>query len=417
MEKSDGTIELFNSTGSKGEDDGDVELIQVNGTTRHFNALFQGYRSLDDPYKWTKDSNSSLSPLEHCSVLVDHMKTMNVAPDSYTVTLLMGLQKKSDDITQLWNDLMERTEIETESPVYHSIITAYGKTGDGASACHVFDRMIASSSLHPNLKSWNVLLSALNKASAINPNTVIDCKACSGSNLKFDNEITNEKPFKGRDFSDIVDCLTPPEAAKAVLDLMNEATVNGEISDLVLAPNSQAFCLVASALSHSEVIDPKDTLDLYNNCVENGLSIDGRFLNAIIRCYGEDISEALNVWKTVYRPAIFASSHKSDRSSDTLKDTRLGKNLVAGYHGLLYVAGRSYRPDIALRLTYAMSKEGVDPTEAALNTYNAGARSRKEDKDKVPLHGQFENLLLVECSKYDSNDSRKMSDKRVRIII
>jgi len=199
---------------------------------------------------------------------------------------------------------------------------------------------------------------------------------------------------------------------------MNEARENSEISDLVLSPTSQAFCLVASALSHSRSIDPKGALDLYHNSVDNGLSIDGRFLNAIIRCYGDDISEALLSWKTVYRPAILASApQKSNPSPGTMKKSRLEKNLIAGYHGLLYVAGKSYRPDIALRIAYAMSKEGVEPTEAALNTYNSGARLRDQGKERVRLHGQYENLLLVECAKYDSRDRRRLNEKRLRIII
>ncbi len=411
-------MSLWKSRSIKNDKDSDIENFRVQPISRHFNALFEGYRAIADPYTWTKDIDSALSPQEHCDVLMDHMNSMDISPDSFTITLLMGLQKYPDDITNLWNNVMERTEFEIESPVYHSIITAYGKAGDAASACYVFDKMIGSISFDPRLKSWNVLLSALTKASAIDPNREIDIKSCNGINLKFDQEITNEKPFKGKDFNDIIDGLSPPEAAKTILDLMNAAKEDSEITDLVLAPNSQAFCLVASALSHSECMGPEAILTLYNNSVENDVSMDGRFLNAIIRCYGENLNEALNAWKTVYRPAILASSPtNNDPSPDALKKSRLGKNLVAGYHGLLYVAGRSCRPDVALRIAYAMKKEGVDPTEAALNTYNSGSRLRHDDKEMVPLHRQFENLLFVECTKYDSRDSRRMSDKRVRIII
>jgi pentatricopeptide repeat protein len=417
LEKCDSTKTLLNSIGYV-EKDSDADLTRVKALSRHFNALFEGYRSLENPHKWTKETNSVLLPKEQCSILHDHMKSMNVAPDSYTITILMGLRRKPDEITEFWNNVMERTVIDIESPVYHSLLTAYGKAGDGASACYVFDKMIGSCNLHPNLKSWNILLSALNKASSQHPDIIFDCKTSSAAKMKFESEIINEKPFSGKDFIDIVNGLTAPQASKRILDLMNEARENSEISDLVLAPTSQAFCLVASALSHSRSIDPKGALDLYHNSVDNGLSIDGRFLNAIIRCYGDDISEALLSWKTVYRPAILASApQKSNPSPGTMKKSRLEKNLIAGYHGLLYVAGKSYRPDIALRIAYAMSKEGVEPTEAALNTYNSGARLRDQGKERVRLHGQYENLLLVECAKYDSRDRRRLNEKRLRIII
>jgi hypothetical protein len=159
-------------------------------------------------------------------------------------------------------------------------------------------------------------------------------------------------------------------------------------------------------------------MKLFNTAIENGVSLDGRFLNAIIRCYGDNIRLALDSWKTVFRPyALTASGEDKSRISGDLRNSRMGKNLVASYHGLMYVAGRAYRPDIGLRLAYAMVREGVEPTEAALNTYNTGARERQEDLQKVRLHGQYENLLLVECTKYDSNDRRRFTDKRVRIIL
>ena len=85
--------------------------------------------------------------------------------------------------------------------------------------------------------------------------------------------------------------------------------------------------------------------------------------------------------------------------------------------GEVEVAGKAYRPDIALRIAYAMTKEGLEPTEAALNAYNAGARLRAMDLEKVRLHSQYEKLLLIECSNYCPNDKRKLNEKRVRIII
>ena len=418
LEQSDSTQEFINDAR---EEEVSVKFKPVKPLARHFNALFEGYRTLDDPYKKSKDSRSERSPQEHTQLLFSHMRSMNIPPDSYTVTLLMGLQNDSNEITELWNNVMELTELRMEPPIYHSIITAYGKAGDAASACIVFDKMIASNNLNRNRNSWNVLLSALSKASSKNPGVVIDSLSSSGAGLNLKVDVIHQNPFSGKNFIDLVNGMTAPQAAKEILDLMNYAChddADKKVADLVLRPNAQAFCLVASALSQSDGLASEEAISIYNVAIENGISLDGRFFNAIIRCYGDNVKLALDSWKTVFRPAaLSASGEDISLITGDLRKSKTGLNLVASYHGLMYVAGRAYRPDIALRLAYAMAKEGVDPTEAALNTYNAGARIRKEGLGKVPLHGQYENLLLVECTKYDSNDRRRLTDKRVRIIL
>eukprot|EP00979_Chaetoceros_neogracilis_P006141 scaffold1222_cov260-Chaetoceros_neogracile.AAC.41 len=421
LEQSDSTQDFIDDAR---EQEVNIKFISVKPLARHFNALFEGYRTLDDPYKYSKETKSQTSPQEHARILLDHMKSMNVSPDSYTVTLLMGLQKDSNSITELWNSVMELTELKMEPPIYHSIITAYGKVGDAASACMVFDKMIASNNHNRIRKSWNVLLSALSKASMKNSSGPIDCMASAGAglNFAFDNDVEklNQDLFHGKNFVELINGMTAPQASREIISVMATVHAEGrnEGTELVWRPNAQAYCLVASAMSQTDEMDAEEAIKLFNTAIENGVSLDGRFLNAIIRCYGDNIRLALDSWKTVFRPyALTASGEDKSRISGDLRNSRMGKNLVASYHGLMYVAGRAYRPDIGLRLAYAMVREGVEPTEAALNTYNTGARERQEDLQKVRLHGQYENLLLVECTKYDSNDRRRLTDKRVRIIL
>jgi pentatricopeptide repeat protein len=373
---------------------------------------------LNDPYKSEHmTTTSSVPPREHARNLLDHMKAMNVSPDSFTLTLFMSMQNSTEEITEAWNDIMEMSDFRLEPPVFHSLITAYGKVGDASSACYVFNKMIASGCLSRASNSWCVLLSALSKASSHSSHEIIKCNSCSGTGLKIEMMNLNEKPFHGKDLIDIVNGYTFPQAAKIVLDLMSSSTSKG-YDDIVPRPNSQAYCLVASALSHTDGVGPDFAIGMFKNATVNGQRVDGRYLNAIIRCYGENITSAVDAWKNVYRPTVLnAFTEDIDRSSSNFHKSRVYKNLVASYHGLMYVAGRAYRPDIALRLVYAMTKEGVEPTEAALNTYNAGARERKDGIEKVKLHGQYENLLLVECTKYDSKDKRRQADKRIRIIL
>ena len=107
-----------------------------------------------------------------------------------------------------------------------------------------------------------------------------------------------------------------------------------------------------------------------------------------------------------------------------------GKNLLAAYHALLYVCGRAFRPDVALRLVYAMSKEGLEPDETALNCYKSGKRRNSETTTSTTgtkmrqklgkllnMAAAYESLLYVECVKYDQRDKRRAGEKRIRIIL
>eukprot|EP00557_Chaetoceros_sp_GSL56_P011126 CAMPEP_0176480672 /NCGR_PEP_ID=MMETSP0200_2-20121128/2401_1 /TAXON_ID=947934 /ORGANISM="Chaetoceros sp., Strain GSL56" /LENGTH=870 /DNA_ID=CAMNT_0017876805 /DNA_START=314 /DNA_END=2926 /DNA_ORIENTATION=- len=417
LEQSDSTMDFVSM--AQGERDGTkIQLVLLKPITRHFNALFEGYRNLNDPYKYSHmTTSSSVSPREHARNLFHHMRAMNVSPDSFTLTLLMSMQNSTEEITETWNDIMDISDFILQPPVFHSLITAYGKVGDASSACYVFNKMILIDCLSHASNSWCVLLSALSKASSSNSREIIQCNTCSGNDLKIDMMNVNEKPFRGKDLVDLVDGYTFPQAAKIILDLMSSSYSKG-YKDIIPRPNSQAYCSVASALSHMDGVGPGLAMGMFKNATVNGQRVDGRFLNAIIRCYGDNITSAVDAWKNEFRPTVLNSfTEEIDRSSRNFQKSRVYKNLVASYHGLIYVAGRAYRPDIALRLVYAMRKEGVEPTEAALNTYNSGARERKDDIAKVKLHGQYENLLLVECAKYDSKDKRRQADQRIRIIL
>jgi pentatricopeptide repeat domain (PPR motif) len=373
---------------------------------------------LNDPYKSARlITTSSISPREHACNLFDHMKAMNVSPDCFTLTLFMSMQNNREEITETWNDIMEVSDFRLEPPAFHSLITAYGKVGDASSACYVLNKMIEVGRLSRTSNSWCVLLSALSKASSLSCRDIINCNSCSGTGLKIDMANLNDKPFHGKDLVDIVNGCTYPQAAKIILDLMTSSPSRG-YDEIVPRPNSQAYCLVASSLSHTDGVGPDFAISMFNNATANGRRVDGRYLNAIIRCYGENITAAVDAWKNVFRPTVLNTfTEDIDRSSSNFPKSRVYKNLVASYHGLIYVAGRAYRPDVALRLVYAMTKEGVEPTEAALNTYNSGARERREDAEKVKLHGQYENLLAIECTKYDSKDERRQTDQRIRIIL
>ncbi|GFH47783.1 hypothetical protein CTEN210_04258 [Chaetoceros tenuissimus] len=413
LEQADTTIEIMKHVREEGVE---LSFRPLKPITRHFNALFEGYKMLNDPYTKISESKTQTSPPVHCLTLFQHMKCQNVLPDSYSTTLLMSLQKNSKDITNLFNSLVEYADINLDPPIYHSLMMAYGSIGDASSVCHVFDHMLKADVLAKSLNSWNVFLTALSKSCIQTESDIIDCEQADAKRLDLPECNASVKFASNETLVDIVKGHSPAEASKLLLELMVKSTqTDSDASTFILRPNGQTFCLVASALSHSDNISSAEVLELYKNAIENDIVLDGRFLNALLRCYGDDIQKALQTWKTTYRLAILASS--TDDSMTNRRFTKVGKSLIAAYHGLMHVAGKAYRPDIALRIAYAMTKEGLEPTEAALNAYNAGVRLRDMDLEKVRLHTQYEKLLLIECSNYCPNDKRKLKEKRVRIII
>jgi len=66
-----------------------------------------------------------------------------------------------------------------------------------------------------------------------------------------------------------------------------------------------------------------------------------------------------------------------------------------------------------------MKKSGYEPTEV-WNSYLAGKRMTLDDVNKgknVGLTTQYESALLLECTKFNLNDMRRVNDKKIRIIL
>ena len=164
-------------------------------------------------------------------------------------------------------------------------------------------------------------------------------------------------------------------------------------------------------------------MSLFQEAIQAGIPPDGRFLNACIRCFGDDIDRAMTAWKQEFRTAALSHENRQTRSTFRSTKKKKKKNLVAAYNGLLHVCGQAGRPDIALRLVYAMNKEeSVEPNEASLNSYYAGKKIRENDtadldpKKTIRMMSQYETLLQVECTTYDKRDKRRWHEKRLRII-
>lgn len=362
-----------------------------------------------------------------------------VGPDAYTKSTMIRLCRTGSEV----QNLLQKTSAAANSvqndrtwlprAVTRAAVTTCGRLGDPSIACVIFDQYMfpdadSDSQKHfSNYRAFNVLLGAL------------------ASGAKLDNPRLDVTPTTF--LLSKVNGLTCTEAVVCILNLMP-------------SKNSQTYCVAASALQYAPVrerirlseantnrttVDQNKTistatdskahmatplaLQIFHNSTRDGINADGRLVNAIFRCYGDDIASALDGWKTHIRTATHEYEQESRARAFEQGSTK--RNMLAAYNGLLYVCGRAERPDIAVRIVYAMkNKEGLDPSENPYNNYRSGKSTRKNlvkrDKKesswrgmlpKIDMVGQYENILYVECKKYDSRDRRTEKDNRIRIIV
>lgn len=421
-------------------------------STRHFNILFAGYskahlsavsrlgkhRSLIPPkysYDPSEDlsNNATLNDLANDNMsdnrtsdavrnaqkaykLLDAMLGLSLPLDAFSVTSLMALPFTAENVTSLLERIEPEMMVELNPAAYRSIITAYGRAGDPSSACWVFEEAISRGNQGRNVENWNVLLGALSKGCVIgatknNSKSALDIlNSSAAQSHRNPPDRMNDESTENQIISKI-NGMSPLDASLAVLDAMRNGTGP--------RPNSQSYCLVASALSgYGTAVRPDAAraLRLFRNATSEGVAADGRFLNAVLRCHCDDVEGALALWKSDVGPAAAARVDGSKARTD----------LIAAYNGLMHVCGRALRPDVATRIAYAMKKAGIEPTEVTLNSYFAGKRealaggegdSSAAVRKKLRLADQYETLLSVECTKYNVGDKRRSKDKKIRIIL
>lgn len=397
--------------------------------TRHFNILLGGYsKAYQDIVSKTgkslnlvtsKDgwsvSTATSTIIQNAFQLLDVMLDIGVPLDAFSVSSLMSLPySSSEDITSLLLRVEPEMMTELNPAAYRSIISAYGKINDPSSAFYIFQEMHDKcKNQGRNVESWNAVLGAL-------------AKGCEGDDHDKMLDIQNSNAARARQsllsqdreeaeslLSSLVDSKTFFDASLFLLNTMRNGTVLAE-GFTAPKPNSQAYCLVASALSGGSKVPRSNSdlaLTLFHNAMTEHVAADGRFLNAVLRSFGDNIDGALIAWKHEIGPAAAAYERVSKKR---------GANVLAAFNGLMYVCGRAVRPDIATRIAYAMKKSGYEPTDVCMNSYLAGKRMALNDDDRgknVGLTNQFESALLLECTKYNLNDKRRVNDKKIRIIL
>ena len=416
------------------------EATSIRPTVRHFNLLIDGYKRAADSYTarhdendtdldqdWSVDSNTintidlKQEARANGKMLYKTMLDADIKPDAYTLTSLLGIMTTPKEVSNVIRQAVNEYDVEMTPAILRALLTAYGSLGDAASACIAFDEF-ANGTM--NVRTWNALLSALARGAQLDWSAAI---CIDPTTLVY--SLLDDSAGVSRLESGVCKLVNGQSCFDAIRRIQFVMERNGD-QDVGIPraprPNSQTFCIVASGLqagpSNSDL-----AMELFRNATSSNFSADGRFINALFRCFGDDIDGALAFWKSEIRSACLAYEYRR-RSSPPSDRRKKGKNLIASYHGLLHVCGRALRPDIAVRLVYAMNKEGLEVNEMALNCYRSGKRTRRrllelpdgikeETGIKLALIRQFESVLLVECTRYDRNDKRRAGEKRVRIII
>lgn len=403
--------------------------ISCLADSRHFNVLIDGYRrqaenaaiaaaskavSLDsdnDVNNSDNAGNDALSEAEYFAqeaqlaraqgrTLFRTMKRASVLPDVYTLTSMMGLCECPVEVVDLL--MNPKWQNRTAPAVIRSAITASGQLGDAGLACALFDRFAPMDKfVETSPRLWNVLLGAL-----------ADCAEKSNGVVELDSAATMEL-LKYSSSPDVVS--SKFSISKTLQGKTCTNAVKYLMTHLGGMANSQSYCVAAAALQYDPDSGPDLAMSLFRNATNYGIPADGRFVNAIFRCFGDKIDDALLQWKSELRQACL--QHESSlRNERLLSDDAPPKNLVAAYNGLIHVCGRAQRPDIAVRLVYAMNREGIEPNDVTLNNYRGGKRLGKQPTTAVPRRSsllslpnmvrQYENVLYVECTKYNQYNKR-----------
>mmetsp|Transcript_3485 Transcript_3485/g.6445 ORF Transcript_3485/g.6445 Transcript_3485/m.6445 type:complete len:789 (-) Transcript_3485:109-2475(-) len=339
-----------------------VKQSTFSPAARHFNIVIDGFCTENMP---TEAVN-----------LFRKMIRLGKSPDAYTLTSLIKISNSVSVLQRIWMQAQNRFLITPTFINYAAYITALGRLSHPSQACLIFDKM-ENKKGYASIIVWNALFWVL--AQPENSKQRLEIPSDGGVS-----------PLNG---------LKGHQASKEVLRLMK--------SDILYPdPNSQTYCLVATAMANEEA-PIEEALDLFSQARNSGFGGEGRFVNAIIRCYGIDIDAAIKAWKNMFAREVL-NQFKN-------KKAKLN-NLKAAHHALLYVCGRAGRADLALRILYAMKKEYIEPDEVALNAYKAG-KKRETKSTEVTMNGLYEKIVEVECSKYNPEDKRKKKEKRIRIII
>jgi pentatricopeptide repeat protein len=128
----------------------------------------------------------------------------------------------------------------------------------------------------------------------------------------------------------------------------------------------------------------------------------------------------MKLFKNELRHRLKQEDLRISEKGETEGNDRHRDNLLLGYMALLHVCGHAGRPDLALQVFYALSRDGLAPCQAAWEAYLSGKESGRSPlgfRSSRPWMSSYENVLEREARAWEpvEKDVQKIPLKRIRI--
>ncbi|CAM9296218.1 unnamed protein product [Ectocarpus sp. 4 AP-2014] len=404
--------------------------------------------------------------------LVDaEMRRRGIKPDNITLAALVRLQFSREDVYNVM-ETARKLRIDPSLTFLNSCIRALGDHSDVYGAFQVMERIKALEGIQPDVFSYNSLIYALvqdpwvfeeiedvgivedipevtTATASSRPAgskqaplaSVVDVPSSHGSSSAgFDRVIGAEAALLL-----LEEMKTLPDACGVSPDIFTYTTV---ISGVTRAEDARragrhtkqwwgtprsgpGYKGIRAADGGSEQVSSTELCtQLYMEATERGIHLNGKICNAVLVGFGADLTGAISFWRRCVRPALAQDSDVESNGISAQQTRRPQENrkkdLFSAYCGLLYVCGRAQRPDAALKVVFALKKDGIRPSSALSNTYFKARKDSRESEDDPQagparfrimrlLDRQLENTLEVECGVSKHADQMNLPIERIRI--
>ncbi|CAM9211135.1 unnamed protein product, partial [Choristocarpus tenellus] len=396
-------------------------------------------------------------------LIFKEMETRGVKPDSVTLGTMVRQQGNAENVYKLMRKAIS-LRLPPSRTFLNSCIRALGDHGDLYGACRILDYLQYAGSINPDVVSYNSLMYALVQdpwvtqviegESGNEPFTPIYATANMGDPTETPQgeDSSQGAHIKGETVASLTG-MTGAQAAMLLLDKMKTLD-SKSYPDTFSYTTVMYGVLRADAAGVQYRVRPyyitrtlesngkrirqagreppcKETCKaLFEDARSRGVQINGMLINVIMMGFGDDIEGAVAFWKRHVRQALTVKGIPDQQGGRFTSERKtllkqLQKDLFAAYTGLVHVCGRARRADVAVKIVYAMRRDGLTPTSVQSNTYFKA----KEDTERVLdgdgkgnnfsmsaiLRGQMESLLEVECGLSEYSAPMNLPIEKIRI--
>ena len=395
-----------------------------------FNALLKVCAEKGTRYSW----------------VLSEMAACDVQPDVYTCCQLLKLQSNLNDARGVWRWSRKRGAARGVV-AWHHLIEAHVRYGQPQRASALLQLMEARDGLAPrSTSSHNLYLRALvadGQAAMAMEHFERMC-ASSGNAVPMPSEECKEEEEAkaeakaegasehGGDAGDANEgekrplWLRRPPPPTDAYSYSIALTAMREVSSAEARQRGGRFDLRRAAGFESggvkkvtRLVEQAEARGLWKQA--DGNPLPAAVAHALVCACGDDIRAAVTLWRDHLRPRMLSS-----RNADTPLYNPAGQQPTAeqaAYHALLRVCGAAGRPDEALRIVYAMKRDGFPADGSCHSAYFRGKDSAKSTASSLSgvqavamLQGGYEQLLALELAP-ERVDGPKLGGKIDKIRI